>query len=181
MRVTPYVAEHAEQASVISDRTLTPSSRPVLVPLPLRCPAIVIPRPSSHKFAHTDHLPPFLSCLPIISDLSNSMADPAADARARRLAAIEARLNPPKEDDGAAAAAGSSGSNTPGREPPRNMPKPWTRPSEREQNEKKRELTRLLNRTIVRDSGYRQAAECVEVSAESSPVFYSELPRDGGG
>lgn len=109
------------------------------------------------------------------------MADPAADARARRLAAIEARLNPPKEDDGAAAAAGSSGSNTPGREPPRNMPKPWTRPSEREQNEKKRELTRLLNRTIVRDSGYRQAAECVEVSAESSPVFYSELPRDGGG
>lgn len=94
------------------------------------------------------------------------MADPAADARARRLAAIEARLNPPKEDDGA------SGTGTPGtgtstpnaREPPRNMPKPWTRPNEREENEKKRELTRLLNRTIIRDSGYRQAAECVEVS-----------------
>lgn len=104
------------------------------------------------------------------------MADPAADARARRLAAIEARLNPPKEED--AAAPGSSGTSTPGsREPPRNMPKPWTRPNERDENEKKREMARLLNRTIVRDSGYRQAAECVEVSIVWSAAFRHELQK----
>lgn len=95
------------------------------------------------------------------------MADPAADARARRLAAIEARLNPPKEEDGATDTGGTSSPSA--REPPRNMPKPWTRPSDRDENEKKRELTRLLNRTIIRDSGYRQAAECVEVSLIPQP------------
>lgn len=99
------------------------------------------------------------------------MADPAAESRARRLAAIEARLNPPRDD--AEASSGDSGTraSTPSaRAPPRNLPKPWTRPSEKEESEKRRELTRLLNRTIIRDSGYRQAAECVEVRVRREPA-----------
>lgn len=105
----------------------------------------------------------------------------ADDERTRRLAAIEARLNPQRDTvadasapgagtPGSAGSAGaaSSGTSTPlfgsNNGPPRNLPKAWKRPTAREELERRREVARILNRTIVRDSGYRQAAECVEVS-----------------
>jgi hypothetical protein len=96
-----------------------------------------------------------------------------ADDRARRLAAIEARLNPPTDDaEGTATvtSAPNSGSSSPTKQQqqplfaPRALPKAWTRPSERDELEKKRELARVLNRTIIRDSGYAAAEGCVEVS-----------------
>ncbi|BEI86521.1 hypothetical protein CcaverHIS002_0608080 [Cutaneotrichosporon cavernicola] len=80
--------------------------------------------------------------------------------RARRLAAIQARLAPPP--DAAPVDSVSSGTNASLIPAPRHLPKAWTRPSEREEREMKRELARVLQRTIVRDSGYRQAATCVE-------------------
>ncbi|RSH83311.1 uncharacterized protein EHS24_006987 [Apiotrichum porosum] len=103
----------------------------------------------------------------------------ADDERTRRLAAIEARLNPQRDTvadasapgagtPGSAGSAGaaSSGTSTPlfgsNNGPPRNLPKAWKRPTAREELERRREVARILNRTIVRDSGYRQAAECVE-------------------
>lgn len=100
----------------------------------------------------------------------------SADERARRLAAIEARLNPPTEPSPAASAEGDgsasaprsgsgSGNATP-RTPPRGLPKPWTPPSDHARRERRRELARILNRTIVRDSGYAQAAACIEVSGD---------------
>jgi len=108
-----------------------------------------------------------------------------ADDRARRLAAIEARLNPSSADPDAGSGTGNSTpSSTSSAKPasaplfgaPRNLPKAWTRPSEREQTEKKRELARVLNRTVIRDNSYAAAAGCVEVS----PCWYAGGGREGG-
>ncbi|WOO83758.1 uncharacterized protein LOC62_05G007281 [Vanrija pseudolonga] len=90
----------------------------------------------------------------------------ADDARARRLAAIEARLAPaaPEPAPASTSASGpSSGATTPlfGARPA-HLPKPWTRPSARDENERRRELARILNRTIIRDSSYSVAVACVE-------------------
>lgn len=102
----------------------------------------------------------------------------SSDARAARLAAIEARLNPPKDDDAvasqqqasgtpnaassASSASGRGTNATPGTAGTSGTG--WKRPNEREVTEKRRELARVLQRTIVRDSGYAKAADCVEVS-----------------
>ncbi len=86
------------------------------------------------------------------------------DDRARRLAAIQARLAPTDVPPPADGGGSGSGSSTPLRGAPRHLPKAWTRPSEKDEREKRRELARVLQRTIVRDSGYTQAATCVEVS-----------------
>ena len=40
-------------------------------------------------------------------------------------------------------------------------------PSEKVDNEKRKEYTRLLYRGVVRDNGYTQASDCVEVSLVS--------------
>ncbi|GMK57839.1 hypothetical protein CspeluHIS016_0406730 [Cutaneotrichosporon spelunceum] len=97
-----------------------------------------------------------------------------ADDRARRLAAIEARLAASPDHETAPAAhdatspswapglTASGPSTTPPRSGPRHLPPSWTRPSEKQEREKHRELARILQRTIVRDSGYTQAATCVE-------------------
>ncbi|CAK9782704.1 hypothetical protein CC85DRAFT_285581 [Cutaneotrichosporon oleaginosum] len=85
------------------------------------------------------------------------------DDRERRLAAIQARLAPaPAPDAESTSPPSGSGGSTPLFAAPRHLPKAWTRPSEREDREKRRELARVLQRTIVRDSGYQQAATCVE-------------------
>ncbi|TXT08642.1 hypothetical protein VHUM_02770 [Vanrija humicola] len=89
-----------------------------------------------------------------------SSASAADDTRARRLAAIEARLAPAQPE--AAAGTPSLGTTTPLFGAPAHLPKGWTRPSARDENERRRELARILNRTIIRDSSYAQAAACVE-------------------
>jgi hypothetical protein len=96
------------------------------------------------------------------------------DDRARRLAAIEARLNPaPAATD--SPGSGSSGTSSPApaaRGPLFGAPRPaqptgWVRPSPKAEAERRRELARILNRTVVRDNSYADAAGCVEVSRES--------------
>lgn len=100
----------------------------------------------------------------------------ADDDRARRIAAIQARLAPPPpEPDAEADSGGSGGSGTAspqfrGAGAPRHLAKAWSRPSEREETEKRREMARIVQRTIVRDSGYAQAATCVEVSWPKDPL-----------
>ncbi|KAL1406247.1 hypothetical protein Q8F55_007941 [Vanrija albida] len=91
--------------------------------------------------------------------MSSAAAD---DARARRLAAIEARLAPPAPEP--ASSSASPGAATPlfGSRPPAHLPPAWTHPAPREENERRRELSRILNRGIIRDSSYAQAVGCVE-------------------
>lgn len=79
------------------------------------------------------------------------------DRRAAALAAAEARLRgepSPHELEERARLA-----------PP--VEEVWVQPSEKEDAAAKRELGRLIDRGIVRDNGYKQAAEAVEVSWRS--------------
>ena len=72
-----------------------------------------------------------------------------AEARAARLAAVEARL---------------AGTNT---APTKNVEKkeePVFEPTEKGDIEKKKEFTKLLFRGVVRDNGYKEAMGCVDVS-----------------
>jgi hypothetical protein len=72
-----------------------------------------------------------------------------AEARAARLAAVEARL---------------AGTTT---TPTKNVEKkeePTFEPTEKGDIEKKKEFTKLLFRGVVRDNGYREAMSCVDVS-----------------
>ena len=78
-----------------------------------------------------------------------------AEARAARLAAVEARL---------------AGTNT---APTKNVEKkeePVFEPTEKGDVEKKKEFTKLLFRGVVRDNGYKEAMGCVDVS----PSFQSD-------
>jgi hypothetical protein len=80
------------------------------------------------------------------------MAPSEKDRRAAALAAAEARLK---------------GSPSPAElEEAANAPKveQWKQPSEKDDIEAKRALARLIDRGIVRDNGYRQSADAVEVS-----------------
>jgi len=73
-----------------------------------------------------------------------------AEARAARLAAVEARL---------------AGTTT---TPPKNLEKkeePVFEPTEKGDIEKKKEFTKLLFRGVVRDNGYKEAMGCVDVSS----------------
>jgi hypothetical protein len=73
-----------------------------------------------------------------------------AEARAARLAAVEARL------------AGTTNTT-----PTKNVEKkaePVFEPTEKGDMEKKKEFTKLLFRGVVRDNGYREAMACVDVS-----------------
>lgn len=92
----------------------------------------------------------------------------AAAARAARLAAIEARLNPPKEEEEAREPGSSESPAPPVSGNGSRDNGLGAKRSAREEAEKKRELARTLQRTIVRDSGYAQAAGCVEVSPASA-------------
>lgn len=53
----------------------------------------------------------------------------------------------------------------------------WTPPSEKEDASAKRELGRLIDRGIVRDNGYKQAAEAVEVSRRLTWMSGSGMGR----
>lgn len=76
---------------------------------------------------------------------------------AKRLAALEAAE---------ARLKGQPNPNTPEAiKAARPTPPAWE-PTEKGDKNKRFEFTRLLDRGVVRDNGYRQAAECVEVSAE---------------
>jgi len=75
-----------------------------------------------------------------------------AEARAARLAAVEARL---------------AGTTT---TPTKNVEKkqePVFEPTEKGDIEKKKEFTKLLFRGVVRDNGYKEAMGCVDVSPSS--------------
>jgi hypothetical protein len=77
-----------------------------------------------------------------------------AEARAARLAAVEARL---------------AGTTT---TPTKNVEKkeePVFDPTEKGDSEKKKEFTKLLFRGVVRDNGYKETMGCVDVSLPSSP------------
>lgn len=82
--------------------------------------------------------------------MSKPLADPRA-ARAAALAAAEARLR------------GDPSSSSSSSSPPKPVMPAW-QPSEKSDAEKRKEFTRLLYRGIVRDNGYKQASECLEVS-----------------
>lgn len=90
--------------------------------------------------------------------MSKPPADPRA-ARAAALAAAEARLR---------------GEPSPSNEGTSTSAKPvvpaW-QPSEKGDSEKRKEYNRLLYRGIVRDNGYKQASDCLEVG----------FPDDGHG
>lgn len=77
-----------------------------------------------------------------------------AEARAARLAAIEARLNPPSTSAQSpdTSASGKTAAAVP----------PW-KPTDKGDNEKKKEFMKLLYRGIVRDNGYKEASTCVDV------------------
>ncbi len=49
--------------------------------------------------------------------------------------------------------------------------KPWIPPTEQEDTKSKKEFYKLLDRGIVRDNGYRLAAECCEVSCLSIDII----------
>lgn len=84
--------------------------------------------------------------------MSNS--DPAA-RRAAALAAIEARqLGSPESPSSTAKV------------------EVWVPPSEKDDAESRKTFARLLDRGIVRDNGYKQSYEAVEVSA-STPLLDS--------
>jgi hypothetical protein len=86
----------------------------------------------------------------ILHPLSLSYTYKMAEARAARLAAVEARL---------------SGTTT--TTPTKNVEKkeePTFEPTEKGDMEKKKEFTKLLFRGVVRDNGYREAMSCVDVS-----------------
>jgi hypothetical protein len=80
----------------------------------------------------------------------------AAERRAALLAAAEARLrgDPSAHDleNQAAEAKRVKKEET------------WVQPTEKQDEETKRNFGRLLDRGIVRDNGYKQSAEAVEVS-----------------
>jgi hypothetical protein len=94
-----------------------------------------------------------------------------AEARAARLAAIEARLNPPSTSTSASAQSPdtSASGKTAAAEPP------W-KPSGKGDNEKKKEFMKLLYRGIVRDNGYKEASTCVDVGL----CLSSQCPRVRG-
>ena len=79
-------------------------------------------------------------------------ASPAAN-RAAALAAAEARLR-------------GSPPNDPTSPPPKPVEPVWLQPSEKQDHESKKTLTRMLDRGIIRDNGYEQSAECVQVSGQ---------------
>jgi hypothetical protein len=79
-----------------------------------------------------------------------------AEARAARLAAVEARL---------------AGTTT---TPTKNVEKkeePTFEPTEKGDIEKKKEFTKLLFRGVVRDNGYKEAMACVDVSPPLSAAI----------
>jgi len=81
-----------------------------------------------------------------------------AEARAARLAAVEARL------------AGTTTTT-----PTKNVEKkeePVFEPTEKGDIEKKKEFMKLLFRGVVRDNGYKEAMGCVDVSPPSSVQWY---------
>ena len=97
---------------------------------------------------------PITACLSSSSTsvTHHTMAPSEKDRRAAALAAAEARLKgspSPAELEEAA--------RTPKAEQ-------WKQPSEKDDIEAKRVLARLIDRGIVRDNGYRQSADAVEVS-----------------
>ena len=85
---------------------------------------------------------------PLLYTMSNARTP---NPRLAALAAAEARLksanNPPEEVT-----------------PEIPVEEKWEPPSEEEDRTRKRELARVLDRGIVRDNGYKDASECVEVS-----------------
>jgi hypothetical protein len=81
-----------------------------------------------------------------------------AEARAARLAAIEARLNPASQSQDPSASS-SSGTTS---EPAKPATPAW-QPTEKGDLEKKKEFTKLLYRGVVRDNGYKEASTCVDV------------------
>ena len=96
-------------------------------------------------------------------------------ARAAALAAAEARLRPPNPPTSPTdPSTSTSNTNTSG--PSSTTPSTTTaggaanakidkwQPSEKGDGEKRKEYQRLLYRGVVRDNGYKQASECVEVS-----------------
>ena len=83
------------------------------------------------------------------------------NARKAALAAAEARLKGPPAE------ASTSTSSAP-------TPPKWEKPTEKQDQETRRNFARLLDRGIVRDNGYKQSAEAVEVS-ESFSVRYLTL------
>jgi hypothetical protein len=88
-----------------------------------------------------------------------------AEARAARLAAVEARL---------------AGTTT---TPTKNVEKkaePVFEPTEKGDMEKKKEFTKLLFRGVVRDNGYKEAMGCVDVSPPSSVLTEFSLRRESG-
>jgi hypothetical protein len=85
-----------------------------------------------------------------------------AEARAARLAAIEARLS------GTPSASGVSASGTTNIETQSKKEEPKFEPTEKGDEEKKKEFTKLLYRGVVRDNGYKEASGCVDVSPASS-------------
>lgn len=78
-----------------------------------------------------------------------------AEARAARLAAVEARL------------AGTSSSTSTGSSSHVETKKVEDKfePTEKGDIEKKKEFTKLLFRGVVRDNGYKEASGCVDVSS----------------
>ena len=85
----------------------------------------------------------------ILHSLSLYQSYTMAEARAARLAAVEARL---------------AGTTT---TPTKNVEKkeePVFEPTEKGDIEKKKEFTKLLFRGVVRDNGYKEAMGCVDVS-----------------
>jgi hypothetical protein len=92
----------------------------------------------------------------ILHSLSISHTYKMAEARAARLAAVEARL---------------AGTTT---TPTKNVEKkeePTFEPTEKGDIEKKKEFMKLLFRGVVRDNGYKEAMACVDVSPPSSALL----------
>jgi hypothetical protein len=87
---------------------------------------------------------------------SSSPSTRSLNPRLAALAAAEARLKGQAEQSDESATA---------------VPEPvierWVQPSEEDDMRWKRELARALDRGIVRDNGYKECAECVEVSWRS--------------